>query len=386
MPKDVTAAVLKKAIAGGIKSSIPGKKAVTPQTSVPSEKTMENIKRVADAINKAHKPILYVGQGMLATPDGPKILKRLVEEGNIPVTTTLQGLGAFDEEHSHSLHMLGMHGSAYANLAMQTADVIVALGARFDDRVTGNLTKFAPAAKRAALSRKGGIFHFDIMPKNIDKVVQSNIAIEGDAATNVEAMMPFIKHQPRKLWFDQLDEWKQKYPFTFTPSENGAALKPQEIIQELNNQTKDIKDKVIISTGVGQHQMWACQFYRWRQPRTWISSGGLGTMGFGLPAAIGAKVACPDKIVIDIDGDASLSMTAMELMTARQFDINVKVLLLNNDFQGMVCYIVLGMCLPNLSRLNNGRISFTTRDTLELKCVTLILLNLLNLWDASDSV
>lgn len=138
LPKDITAAVLKKAIAGGIKSSIPGRKPLS-SSSPPSEQTLKSIKEIAEAINKAHKPILYVGQGMLATPDGPRVLKELVEKGNIPVTTTLQGLGAFDEEHSHSLHMLGMHGSAYANLAMQTADVIVALGARFDDRVTGNL-------------------------------------------------------------------------------------------------------------------------------------------------------------------------------------------------------------------------------------------------------
>ncbi|KAJ3350894.1 Acetolactate synthase, mitochondrial, partial [Kappamyces sp. JEL0680] len=329
LPKDITAATLKKAIVGGIKSSIPGKKPLS-RSSTPSQATLDAIQQVADVLNKAKKPILYVGQGMLATPLGPKVLKELVEKGNIPVTTTLQGLGAFDEEHSHSLHMLGMHGSAYANLAMQTADVIIALGARFDDRVTGNLAKFAPAAKRAALSRKGGIFHFDIMPKNINKVVKVNGFVEGDVATNVELMLPFIKPQPRKHWFDQLDEWKAKYPFSFVPSVEGAPLKPQEVIQELNEQCKDIKDKVIITTGVGQHQMWACQFY------SWISSGGLGTMGFGLPAAIGAKVGCPDKIVIDIDGDASLSMTAMELMTARQFDINVKVLLLNNDFQGMV--------------------------------------------------
>jgi acetolactate synthase I/II/III large subunit len=339
LPKDVTAAVLKKAIKGGISPSIPGRKPLSTTTAL-SQATMDSIKAVADALNNAHKPILYVGAGMLATPEGPKILKELVEKGNIPVTTTLQGLGAFDEEHSHSLHMLGMHGSAYANLAMQTADVIVALGARFDDRVTGNLAKFAPAAKRAALSRKGGIYHFDIMPKNINKVVQVTDSVEGDVATNCQHMLPFIKPAPRKAWFEQLDEWKLKYPFTFTPSLPGAPIKPQEVIQELNTQVKDIKDKVIITSGVGQHQMWACQYYRWRHPRTWISSGGLGTMGFGLPAAIGAKVAHPDKIVIDIDGDASLSMTAMELMTARQFDINVKVLLLNNDFQGMVKVLV----------------------------------------------
>jgi acetolactate synthase-1/2/3 large subunit len=342
LPKDVTAAVLNKAIAGGIKAMIPGKKPPTASTP-PSPQTMENIIKTAEALNKAQKPILYVGAGILGNPNGPRILKELAEKGNIPVTTTLQGLGAFDEEHSHSLHMLGMHGAAYANLAMQTADVVVALGARFDDRVTGNLAsnyilmiEFAPAAKRAALSRKGGIFHFEIMPKNINKVVNATVAVEGDVAANLELMLPFIKPQPRKQWFDQLNEWKSKYPYSYVPSAPGASMKPQEVIEELNTQTKDIKHNVIISTGVGQHQMWACQFYRWREPRSWISSGGLGTMGFGLPAAIGAKVAYPNKIVIDIDGDASLSMTAMELMTARQFNINVKVLLLNNDFQGMV--------------------------------------------------
>lgn len=335
LPKDVTAAVLKKAIEGGIKATIPGRRPLTPTTS-PSQKTLDSIRVVADALNKAQKPILYVGQGMLATPDGPRILKELVEKGNIPVTTTLQGLGAFDEEHPHSLHMLGMHGSAYANLAMQTADVIIALGARFDDRVTGNLSKFAPGARRAALSNKGGIFHFDIMSKNINKVVQVNGFVEGDAAANVALMLPFVKPLTRKPWFDQLKEWKEKYPFNYHPSVDGNAIKPQEIIEALNYAVRDIKDKVIISTGVGQHQMWACQFYRWRHPRSWISSGGLGTMGFGLPAAIGAKVAFPDKVVIDIDGDASFSMTAMELMTAAQFGINVKVLILNNSFQGMV--------------------------------------------------
>jgi acetolactate synthase-1/2/3 large subunit len=358
LPKDVTAAVLNKTIQGGIHASIPGKRPPTPQTP-PSPQTMENIAKVAEALNKAQKPILYVGQGILGNPNGPRVLKELVEKGNIPVTTTLQGLGAFDEEHSHSLHMLGMHGSAYANLAMQTADVIVALGARFDDRVTGNLAKFAPAAKRAALSKRGGIFHFEIMPKNINKVVNAHVSVEGDVAANVELMLPYIKPQPRKLWFEQLNEWKQKYPFSYVPSQDGNPMKPQEVIEELNNQTKDIKHNVIITTGVGQHQMWACQFYRWRYPRTWISSGGLGTMGFGLPAAIGAKVACPEKIVIDIDGDASLSMTAMELMTARQFNINVKVLLLNNDFQGMVREID--------CRLSNGKTCSMTKDILEQK-------------------
>ncbi|KAI8914592.1 acetolactate synthase [Gorgonomyces haynaldii] len=335
LPKDVTASILKKAIPGGINTAIPGRKPLSSSVS-PSQATMENIIQVANILNKSQKPILYVGQGMLADPEGPHILRELVDKGNFPVTTTLQGMGAFDELDPRSLHMLGMHGSAYANLAMQTADCIVALGARFDDRVTGNLSKFAPAAKRAAMSGKGGIFHFEIMPKNINKLVKANIAVEGDVATNLEHMLPYIKPSPRKAWFDQLAEWKQKYPFTYGPNASTGPMKPQYVIEELNRQTEKIKDKVIITTGVGQHQMWAAQYFRWRYPRSFVTSGGLGTMGFGLPSAIGAKVACPDKIVIDIDGDASLSMTAMELMTARQFNIGVKVLLLNNDFQGMV--------------------------------------------------
>ncbi|KAI9011252.1 thiamine diphosphate-binding protein [Gaertneriomyces semiglobifer] len=333
LPKNVTAGTLTKAITGGFHPALPGRKGATAD---PSQATLQGISQVAKALNRAQKPILYVGQGILATPEGPQLLRELVDKANIPVTTTLQGLGAFDEEDPRSLHMLGMHGAAYANLAMQTADVIIALGARFDDRVTGNLTKFAPAAKQAALRGKGGIYHFEIMPKNINKVVEATLAIEGDAATNISYLLEQVEHRPRTAWFEQLATWKRKYPFSYEPSAPGAALKPQAVIAELNRQVAHMKDDVIISTGVGQHQMWAAQYYRWRAPRSFVTSGGLGTMGFGLPAAIGAKVAFPDKIVVDIDGDASFSMTGMEMMTARQFNIGVKALILNNDFQGMV--------------------------------------------------
>ncbi|KAJ3154281.1 Acetolactate synthase, mitochondrial [Geranomyces variabilis] len=335
LPKDVTAGTLTKPIVGGVGPSIPGRKPLTSNAAT-SPATLANIAAVAKALNKAQKPILYVGAGILNSAEGPEILRQLVEKANVPVTTTLQGLGAFDEEDPRSLHMLGMHGSAYANLAMQTADVIIALGARFDDRVTGNLKKFAPAAKQAALRGKGGIFHFEIMPKNINKVVEPTLAVEGDVTKNVKHLLEHVEHRPRHAWFDTLAGWKQKYPFSFVESKPGATMKPQAVIAELNRQVAHMKDDVIITTGVGQHQMWAAQYYRWRTPRTFVTSGGLGTMGFGLPSAIGAKVACPDKIVIDIDGDASFSMTGMELMTARQFNIGVKVLILNNDFQGMV--------------------------------------------------
>ncbi|KAJ3391104.1 Acetolactate synthase, mitochondrial [Entophlyctis sp. JEL0112] len=334
LPKDVTAAILQKPIEGATR--IPGKKPMVHPNDGPSPATLKNIEKVAELLNKAEKPILYVGQGILGHPDGPAVLKAFAASANIPVTTTLQALGAFDEEDPKSLHMLGMHGAAYANLAMQSADMIVALGARFDDRVTGNLKKFAPAAKKAGLRGKGGIVQFEIMPKNINKVVSVDVAVDGDVTTNLRHLLPLVQNKERSDWFDQLNLWKEKYPFSYTQSLPGQKMKAQSVLEELNRQVADKKENVVLTTGVGLHQMWAAQWYRWRHPRTMITSGGLGTMGFGLPAAIGAKVGRPDAIVIDIDGDASFSMTGMELMTARQFNINVKVLILNNDFQGMV--------------------------------------------------
>jgi len=219
---------------------------------------------------------------------------------------------------------------------MQSADLIIALGARFDDRITGNIAKFGPKAKEAAAEGRGGIIHFEIMPKNINKVVEAQIPILGDVGTNLAALVPLIKSAPREQWFKDVKHWKTAYPFTYDKSLHGERMKPQEVVEELDRQTKDRKDDVIISTGVGQHQMWAAQHFRWTHPRSMVTSGGLGTMGFGLPAAIGAKVAAPRKTVIDIDGDASFSMTAMELATASQHNIGVKVLVFNNEFQGMV--------------------------------------------------
>ncbi|KAI8379462.1 large subunit of biosynthetic type acetolactate synthase [Radiomyces spectabilis] len=341
LPKDVTAGILRRPIP--TKSMIPSRPVAIPNTAIgaftedSSAESAQIIKRAAELINKAKRPVIYAGQGVLGHADGPKVLTALANNGNIPVTTTLCGLGAFDELDPKSLHMLGMHGSCYANLAMQNADVIIALGARFDDRVTGRLDVFAPEAVKAANENRGGILHFEIMPKNINKVVEATEAIEGDVTENLKALLPHIESSERKEWFDTIQGWKKDYPFYYEPAtSDDKKIKPQQVIAELNEQTLDKKDKVIITTGVGQHQMWAAQYYRWRHPRTFITSGGLGTMGYGLPSAIGAKVAKPDHIVIDIDGDASFSMTAMELATAAEFNIGVKVLLLNNSFQGMV--------------------------------------------------
>ncbi|KAK7908418.1 acetolactate synthase I/II/III large subunit [Apiospora marii] len=317
LPKDVTASILRKAIP--TETALPALPSAASRAAMDMTQKQLNVslRRVAELVNKAKKPVIYAGQGMVSG-NGPALLKEFAEKSSIPVTTTLHGLGSFDELDEKSLYMLGMHGSAFANMAMQESDLIIALGARFDDRVTLNIAKFAPAAKAAAAEGRGGIVHFDILPKNINKVVQATEAVEGDVAENLAQLMPHLETR------------------TMSERQASGTIKPQALIEKLSDLTNDRKDEVVIATGVGQHQMWTAQHFRWRHPRTMISSGGLGTMGFGLPAAIGAKVARPDALVIDIDGDASFNMTLTELSTAAQFNIGVKVIVLNNEEQGMV--------------------------------------------------
>jgi acetolactate synthase-1/2/3 large subunit len=337
LPKDVTAGTLQRAIP--MSSTLPT--SVSAASIAAREVTRRqlegSIRKSANLINIAKKPVIYAGQGIIQTPNGPELLKELADKAKIPVTTTLQGLGGFDELDHKSLHMLGMHGSAYANMAMQEADLIIALGARFDDRITGALAKFAPAAKAAAAEGRGGIIHFEIMPKNINKIVQATEAVEGDVGASLKQMMPLVNTvQERNEWFAQIDDWKARFPWAYEKEGENGMIKPQTVVETLSNLTADRKEETIITTGVGQHQMWAAQHFRWRYPRTMITSGGLGTMGYGLPAAIGAKVARPDCIVIDIDGDSSFSMTLTELSTAAEFNIGVKIIVLNNEEQGMV--------------------------------------------------
>ena len=353
LPKDVQAAILRKAIP--VASTLPSHPSAASLVARDlSQKQLEGaIKRVARLINIAKKPVIYAGQGVIALPEGPKLLRQLADKACIPVTTTVQGLGGFDELDDKSLHMLGMHGSPYANMAMQDADLIIALGARFDDRVTGeivprstnlsmltfagSIAKFAPQAKVAAAEKRGGIVHFEIMPKNINKVVQATEAVEGDVAANLALLLPLVQAKPsRPEWFSQINDWKKRLPFAYEKETPDGLIKPQSVIEKISELTQDMKERTIITTGVGQHQMWTAQHFRWRHPRTMITSGGLGTMGFGLPAAIGAKVARPDALVIDIDGDASFGMTLTELSTAAQFQIGVKIIILNNEEQGMV--------------------------------------------------
>ncbi|KAK4466177.1 putative acetolactate synthase catalytic subunit mitochondrial precursor [Cladorrhinum samala] len=340
LPKDITAGVLRKAIP--TESAIPTIPSAASRAALElSRKQLDSsIRRVAKLVNIAKKPVIYAGQGVICSENGVKLLRELSEKASLPVTTTLHGLGAFDELDEKSLHMLGMHGSAYANMAMQEADLIICLGGRFDDRVTGSVAKFAPAAKAAAKEGRGGIVHFEIMPKNINKVVQATEAVEGDVGKSLALLLPQVESKSmadRQAWFDKINEWKKKWPLSdYERADRAGLIKPQTLIEELSNLTADRKETTYIATGVGQHQMWTAQHFRWRHPRTMITSGGLGTMGYGLPAAIGAKVAKPDALVIDIDGDASFGMTLTELSTAAQFNIGVKIIVLNNEEQGMV--------------------------------------------------
>ncbi|KAK4553587.1 Acetolactate synthase, mitochondrial [Recurvomyces mirabilis] len=340
LPKDVTAATLNRPIPKA--STLPShpSAATVAAREFASKQLDDSIRKSANLINIAKKPVIYAGQGVLGHPDGPKYLKELSDKAQIPVTTTLQGLGGFDELDPKALHMLGMHGSAFANMAMQEADLILALGARFDDRITGSVARFAPQARKAAEEGRGGIVHFDILPKNINKVVQATEAVEGDLTANLALMLPHVESvtpAQRQEWFDQINAWKERFPWAYEKEDGPDGLiKPQTVIATLSDMTAHRKNETVIATGVGQHQMWTAQHFRWRAPRTMITSGGLGTMGYGLPAAIGAKVAMPEKLVIDIDGDASFLMTQTELSTAAEFNIGVKVVVLNNEEQGMV--------------------------------------------------
>jgi acetolactate synthase-1/2/3 large subunit len=284
----------------------------------------EQIAQVAAAIKRAKRPVIYAGGGVIAA-DAAEELRTLARKTGIPVTMTLMGLGAFPGDDPLSLDMLGMHGSVYANYAVDAADLLIAVGVRFDDRVTGKVEAFA---------QHGFIVHIDIDPSEINKNKLVHVPIVADVKAALAQLNAVVEPPAADLdpWLRQIAEWKQEDPFAFDTSYPGILA--QEAIQALSKLTAD-RDTVI-TVGVGQHQMWAAQFYKFRRPRTWLSSSGLGTMGFGLPAAMGAKVACPDSLVVDIDGDGSILMNIQELATCRTENIPVKVLLLNNQHLGMV--------------------------------------------------
>ncbi len=281
----------------------------------------QQIKKAASLILKAEKPIFYVGGGIIFS-NACEELKDLAETIMAPVTTTLMGMGAFPSAHPLSVGMLGMHGTRYANYAIQESDLIIAIGVRFDDRVTGKISAFAPNAK---------IIHIDIDPAEIGKNVRVDIPIVGDAKNILKSLARFVKIEQAKTeaWVTKINSWKKEYPLTY---KKDNLLRPQFVVEQISEVCPD----AIICTEVGQNQMWAAQYFNYKNPRTFISSGGLGTMGYGFPAAIGAKVGKPECTVIDIAGDGSFQMNSQELATVVQNDIPVIVAILNNGVLGMV--------------------------------------------------
>ncbi len=279
------------------------------------------IKAAAKLIEKSKKPLLYVGGGVTSS-NAHEELRTLVDKIKAPVTTTLLGIGAFPSDNELSLGMLGMHGTAYANYAMQTCDLIIAVGARFDDRVTGTLDTFAPNAK---------VIHIDIDPAEIGKNVKVTVPIVGNAKSVLKALTEIIRPGDYSDWLEYITQIKADNPLEY--EKKPGEIKPQQVVEEISDLTNG---EAIIVTEVGQNQMWAAQYYKSKNPRHFISSGGLGTMGYGFPAAIGAKFGCPDSLVFDIAGDGSIQMNIQELGTAVEHGLDVNIVILNNGCLGMV--------------------------------------------------
>ncbi|HEX3540570.1 MAG TPA: acetolactate synthase large subunit [Acidimicrobiales bacterium] len=286
------------------------------------------IKEAARLIAESRRPVIYAGGGILNSHAAAE-LKELAELTGIHVVTTLMARGAFPDSHPLCLGMPGMHGNYTAITAMQEADLLIALGSRFDDRVTGKVGAFAPDAK---------IIHVDIDPAELGKIRRADVPIVGDARLVIEQLVREVRAltteaPDRAPWNNQIKDWQARYPLHYDSWEDGDLLKPQQVLETLRDSTPD--DTIVVS-GVGQHQMWASQYWRFEHPYTWVNSGGLGTMGFAVPAAIGAKVGRPDKMVWAVDGDGCFQMTAQELVTASSERIPIKVAILNNAYLGMV--------------------------------------------------
>ncbi|NLL82786.1 MAG: biosynthetic-type acetolactate synthase large subunit [Lentisphaerae bacterium] len=281
----------------------------------------KEVAALAKAINKAKRPLLYVGGGAI-TAKACKALSELAHKAQIPVTTTLMGLGAFPETDPLSLNMLGMHGHATANIAVSYCDLLISVGARFSDRVTGKASEFA---------QKAQIAHIDIDPSSIGKSVRVDYPILGDAREALEHLLPLVSENKHEKWLEQLSELKAKYPLKYTVADGDIAT--QYVLEEVD---RICQGNAIVVTDVGQHQMWAAQYITLKEPRTFITSGGLGTMGFGLPAAIGAQLGQPDRLVVAICGDGGIQMNAQELVVAVEHKLPVKTIILNNTYLGMV--------------------------------------------------
>jgi acetolactate synthase-1/2/3 large subunit len=311
VPKDVSSAVTEYEDSGPV--HLPG-------YSPACKPDPQQVSRAVRAIEEAERPVIYAGGGVVNSGAHGE-LKALAEKMLMPVATTLMGLGGFPGDHPLSVGMLGMHGSKYANYAISECDLLVAVGVRFDDRVTGKLESFAPNAR---------VIHIDIDPAEIGKNVRVDIPVVGDVKICLKEILEKLEPRVQSAWNGTINKWKKEYPLGYT--ENGR-IKPQQVIQEI---CKITQGKARIATEVGQHQMWAAQYYTFSRPRSFISSGGLGTMGFGFPAAIGVQVACPGETVFDIAGDGSFQMNIQELATVVNYNLPVKVAILNNGYLGMV--------------------------------------------------
>ena len=278
------------------------------------------IKKAAIEIAKAKNPVIYVGGGIICANASQELLE-FAEKIMAPVTTTLTGMGAFPGDHPLYLGMPGMHGTKYANYSIQSSDLLITIGARFDDRVTGKVDSFAPNAK---------IIHMDVDPAEISKNVRVDIPIVGDAKWVLKSLIEHVKNNDTSKWLERVNQWKTKFPLRYIKSDE--IIKPQFVLETINSVCKD----AIIVTDVGQHQMWSAQYFKYITPRTFISSGGLGTMGYGFPASIGAKIGMPDDTVFCISGDGSFQMNSQELATVVEYNIPVIVVILNNGYLGMV--------------------------------------------------
>ena len=310
------------------------KKQKTLNGKVNSQFTQKDIDELIKLMSKASKPIFYTGGGVINSgPKASELLRELVNTTGFPITSTLQGLGSYPGEDSQFLGMLGMHGSYEANNAMHDCDLMINIGARFDDRITGKIDEFSPKSKKV---------HIDIDPSSINKNVKVDLPIIGDVTEVITSTIKTIKKvkpnfaksnkQQISKWWQQIQKWRSINSFDFVNSTE--SIKPQYAVQRLYELTKN-KD-TYITTEVGQHQMWAAQHYKFDKPNRWMTSGGLGTMGYGLPAAVGVQVAHPNKLVIDIAGEASVLMTMQEMSTAVQYSLPIKIFILNNEYMGMV--------------------------------------------------
>ena len=312
LPKDVTTNVLE---------GEPDKKIRLPGYKPRTEGHPKQIQAAANALNEAERPVLMVGGGVIAA-NASERLRAVAEAANAPVTMTLMGLGTMPGDHPLSLGMPGMHGTGTANHAIMESDLLFSVGARFDDRVTGKLANFAPHAK---------IVHVDVDPTSISKTVHVDVPVVGDAGWVLKELLPHVRHADREAWHKQIADWKARHPLSY---ENGPGdIRPQSVIEALSHK---VPEDTVIATEVGQNQMWTAQWYCFRHPRTLLTSGGLGTMGYGFPAAIGAQVGCPDQTVINIAGDGSIQMNIQEFTTAVVNKLPVKIVILNNGYLGMV--------------------------------------------------